>query len=139
MKNSVVTLFLAIVLVSCQQKISTNDIPKINGYWEIQKVILPGGNKKEYKINETVDYFEIKGNVGFRKKVMPQFDGTYKANDVSEEVQIIQDKDYFFIGYTTVYGKWKEQILEISDSELVLKNEQDLEYHYKKSIPFSLK
>jgi hypothetical protein len=45
----------------------------------------------------------------------------------------------FYINYTTTYGKWKEEILEIQDSVLVLKNKDNLEYHYKRQVPFSIK
>jgi hypothetical protein len=138
MKKTIV-LFIGLALFSCNQKIEKNDIPKINGYWEIEKVVLPDGKEKEYKINETIDYFQVKGNKGFRKKVMPQFDGTYLVNDQKEDIVIFEKKGDFFIEYTTPYGKWKEQLLEISADELVLKNQQNLEYHYKKPIPFSIK
>lgn len=139
MKKAIATLFISISLSACQQNIDDSDIEKINGYWEIEEVILPDGNKKEYKISETIDYFEVKNSKGFRKKVMPQFDGTYKANDLSEDLKISKTGNDFFIEYQTDYGKWKEQILEISDENLVLKNQQKLEYHYKKPVPFTLK
>ena len=139
MKKAVVLFFGILVLFSCTKAVHKGDLSKINGYWEIEKVILSDGEKKEYKINETIDYFEIKNNNGFRKKVMPQLDGTYLTNNQSETITISQDKDDFFLNYTTAYGKWKEQILEISDDQLVLKNQQELEYHYKRQIPFSIK
>lgn len=139
MKKVLATLFIAVSLLSCKQNIDESDIEKLNGYWEIEEVILADVVKKEYKINETVDYFEVKNNAGFRKKVMPQFDGTYKTNNLSEKIKIIKTGDDFFIEYETTYGKWKEQVLEISDDNLVLRNPQELEYHYKKPVPFTLK
>ena len=77
-------IFLLIVLtsmLSCKQKIKEADISNLNGYWEIEKVDLPDGDKKEYKVNETIDFFKIENKKGFRKKVMPQLDGTYLTND----------------------------------------------------------
>ena len=66
------------LFVSCQQKIKKEDIAKINGYWEIEKVVFEDGKNKDYTVNESYDYFEIgKNNSGFRKKVMPQLDGTF--------------------------------------------------------------
>ena len=73
------------MFVSCKQAISEKDIAKINGYWEIENVVLADGTKKDYKINETIDFFEIKDNNGFRQKVMPQLDGTYLTNDIKEK------------------------------------------------------
>lgn len=125
--------------MSCKQEIKENDINKINGYWEIEKVILKDGEKKDYKINETIDYFQLKDKKGFRQKVMPQLDGTYKTNDLKETISISSENGSYYVNYTTSYGKWKEEIIEIQDSVLVLKNEDELEYNYKRYEPFSIK
>ncbi len=143
--KKIACFLLFFVLISCQKEIKSSDIPKINGYWEIEKVILASGEKKEYKISETIDYFELqqaqlnKQFSGFRKKVTPQIDGKYLTNNVSENITITSEKSDFYINYKTDYLTWKEQIIEIQDSVLVLKNKEDVVYHYKKSIPFSLK
>ena len=139
MKKTIIIFLLGILLVSCKQTISDKDVAKINGYWEIQKVELPEGGKKEYKVNETIDFFQIKDNKGFRQKVMPQLDGTYLTNDIKETVSISNKEGNYYINYSTNYGKWKEEIVEIKDSILVLKNEANLEYHYTRQVPFSLK
>lgn len=139
MKKTITIFILGILLISCKQTITDKDVAKINGYWEIQKVELPEGGKKEYKVNETIDFFQIKDNKGFRQKVMPQLDGTYLTNDIKESISISNSDDNYYINYSTNYGKWKEEIIEIKDSVLVLKNEANLEYHYKRQVPFSLK
>jgi len=139
MKKAVGFVVLTLLLMSCKQTITSKDIEKINGYWEIEKVELPNGEDKDYKVNPTIDYFELKNNKGFRQKVMPQFDGTYLTNNLKETIQVTEESGDFYINYTTQYGKWKEEIIEIKDSVLVLKNKEDLEYHYKKSVPFSVK
>ena len=139
MKKAVGFVVLILMLMSCKQTVTSKDIEKINGYWEIEKVELPNGEDKDYKVNPTIDYFELKNNKGFRQKVMPQFDGTYLTNNLKETIQVTEESGDFYINYTTQYGKWKEEIIEIKDSVLVLKNKEDLEYHYKKSVPFSVK
>lgn len=139
MKKTVGFFVLTLMLISCKQTITSKDIVKINGYWEIEKVELPDGEDKDYKVNPTIDYFEVKNNKGFRQKVMPQFDGTYLTNNLKETIQVTEESGNFHINYTTQYGKWKEEIIEIKDSVLVLKNKENLEYHYKKSVPFSVK
>lgn len=139
MKKALYFLVLSFVFVSCKQSITNQDIKKINGYWEIEKVLLKDGEKKDYKINETVDYFQVSNNKGFRKKVMPQLDGTYRTNEVQEEISISSKDGSFYINYSTSYGKWQEEIIEIKDSTLVLKNKEDQEYYYKKYQGFSLK
>ncbi|CAM3362653.1 Lipocalin-like domain-containing protein [Flavobacterium longum] len=132
-------LLLMLLLVACNGAVQPEDISKINGYWEIEKVILPDGNTKDYKINTTIDYFKIEGEKGFRKKVMPQVDGKYLDAGTSEKVSVsFQDGDAFLY-YDSGYAKWKEKIISISDQELVFKNDNNLEYHYKKPVPFTIK
>ncbi len=129
---------VCLVMVSCQS-VNKEDIGKLNGYWEIKKVRMPDGETKDYKVNETIDYFEVNGSLGFRQKVMPQFDGRFKTNDIKETIKIVEKDNSFFIEYATKYGKWKEEIISIEDSTLVLKNKDKLEYTYKKFKPFSFK
>ena len=132
-------LLFALLLISCHSTIKKEDIKKLNGYWEIKQVKFSTGKTKAYKINETIDYFELKDNQGFRQKVMPQFDGKFKTNNIKETIKILKKDNSFFIEYNTTYGKWNEEIITIEDSTLVLKNNQNLEYTYKKFKPFSFK
>ena len=135
-----VMLFLVFgALMSCKQSFVEADLQHLNGYWEIEKVVLPDGDKKEYKVNETIDFFKIDQNKGFRKKVMPQIDGTYLTNNIQETVKVDLIDGTASIYYSTSYAQWKEEIIELSKDKLVIKNQQDLEYHYKRPVKFSIK
>ena len=135
-----IILFLVFGLfLSCKQSISESDLQNLNGYWEIEKVELPDGDKKEYKVNETIDFFKITDKKGFRSKVMPQIDGTYLTNDLKEDVVVVLKDGYSTIQYKTNYANWNEEIIELSKDKLVVKNQQDLEYHYKRPVKFSIK
>ncbi|WP_298155673.1 lipocalin family protein [Flavobacterium sp.] len=132
--------FIAIGLIAgCEQSVTESSLKNINGYWEISETISRKGETKEFKINETIDYFELKNGKGFRKKVMPQFNGHYTVNNQKEEIVLQKQKDHFYLVYTTPYGKWRDEIISLSDEELALKNEQGMEYHYKRPMKFSIK
>lgn len=140
MKKLILLFVVFLNFIACKEgRVEPEDIVKINGYWEIEKVTLPDGNVRNYRISETIDYFEIKSDLGFRKKVMPQFDGKYLVNDESEKIKIVKEDKRIFLVYSTEYSKWKEEILEITDEKLILKNEAGIEYEYKKPMPFTLK
>ena len=132
-------------LISCDSNVKKEDLKKLNGYWEIKQVKFSTGKTKDYKINETIDYFELRQAqvdnklVGFRQKVMPQFDGKFQTNGIKENIKVVENDNSFFLEYNTKYGKWKEEIISIEDSILVLKNKENLEYTYKKFKPFALK
>ena len=139
MKNTLSILFLSFLFISCQQKIKPEDIAKINGYWEIEKVVSDGADDKQYGINESYDYFQIdNNNKGFRKKVMPQMDGTFMVNDTYENVKVRFKEDKVFFDYATPYAKWSEELITVSDKELVFENADKKEYHYKKAEPLNI-
>ena len=137
--------FLVLLFVSCHSNVKKEDIAKINGYWEIKQVKFSTGKTKDYKINETIDYFELRQAqfdnkvVGFRQKVMPKFDGKFQTNGIKENIKLVEKDNAFYIEYTTKFGKWNEEIITIEDSTLILKNKDNLEYTYKKFKPFSFK
>ena len=138
-------LFFALLLISCHPNVKKEDIAKLNGYWEIKQVKFSTGKTKDYNVNETIDYFELRQAqpnsqmIGFRQKVMPQLDGKFQTNDIKENIQLVEKDNTFFIEYNTKFGKWEEEIISIQDSILVLKNKEKLEYTYKKFKSFSFK
>ena len=138
MKKAFIVLFCSLLFVSCKQEIQPADIAKLNGYWEIEKVVFEKGEEKEYKMNETFDFFQIKNNKGLRTKVMPQFDGTFLTTDTFENVAVRFAGDQVFLDYKTKYTKWSEEIISLSDDKFVVKNPQKIEYHYKKAGPVNL-
>ncbi|KAF2079149.1 lipocalin-like domain-containing protein [Flavobacterium sharifuzzamanii] len=138
MKNAFIVLFCSLLFVSCKQELKPADIAKLNGYWEIEKVVFEKGEEKEYKMNETFDFFQIKNNKGVRTKVMPQFDGTFLTTDTFENVSVRFAGEQVFLDYKTKYAKWSEEIISLSDDKLVVKNPQKIEYHYKKAGPVNL-
>jgi hypothetical protein len=137
--RKILFLFVLSALFSCKQEITDADISNLNGYWEIEKVELPDGDKKEYKVNETIDFFKVEANKGFRKKVMPQLDGTYLTNDIEESVVILVKDGDATIQYKTEYASWDEEIIELTKDKLVVKNQQEIEYYYKRPAKFSIK
>lgn len=139
MKKTLVLLLLFFGLSSCRTEVSPKDIVNINGYWEIKETVLADGNSKPFKVSETIDFFEIKNNKGFRKKVMPQIDGTYLVNDQQEHIELKEEKNHFYINYDTPYGKWRDEVISVTPEALVLLNKEGIEFHYKRPVKFSIK
>lgn len=140
MKNVILSLFTVLFLTSCQEKkAETIDVNLLNGYWEIENVSLGDGTLKEYKMNETIDFITVKNDSGFRKKVKPQFDGSYLINDVDEKFTIVKSPEGTFIHYKTDYDEWKEKVESVTNEQLILVNDQKLTYQYKRPIPFTVK
>jgi hypothetical protein len=139
MKNLVKIVLFSFLLVGCKQQIQSTDIPNINGYWEIEKVVFDQGEDKEYSANQNYDYFQIaKNNQGIRKKVAPQLDGTFLVDDSFEKVRIRFQDDKAFLDYVTPYMKYTEEIIALTADELVVLNAQKKEYHYKKATAINI-
>ena len=136
MKNFFYIPLLSIALISCTSKPNKEDIAKLNGYWEIEKVEFPDGNKKEYKINEFVDFIELKDNKGTRQKVAPELDGTFLKGALHDDIKVVDSADCYYIKTKSKFTKWEEKIVSVSDAEFVLENEAKIVYHFKKFVPY---
>lgn len=130
---------LLLTLFSCGSPPPEEMRGYLNGYWEIEKVKLPDGSEKNFSINTTIDYIEVKDDSGVRKKVSPQPDGTFLTFEQQEQFKVIIRNDRLVLQYKTPYDQWEETVLKASPTVLVLLNKDLREYRYKpyQSIPYS--
>lgn len=136
MKKYGLYLFV-LLLASCHSKPNSDDLKKINGYWEIEEVVFPDGNKKVYQVNDVIDKFELTNNKGIRTKVKPQLDGTFLNSNLNESVQIIDSNSTYYLKAKTNYATWIEEIEFISKDKLVLEHQNKTVYHYKRFVSLS--
>jgi hypothetical protein len=129
---------LVFFITACTQKIKEEQLSNLNGYWEIEKVTLPDGQKKEYKVNENIDYIQLDGLKGFRKKVKPTFSGTYITNDAAETFTLFNKEDLFFIQYKTEISEWTETLETISKDQFSVTSEDNITYFYKRYEPINI-
>ena len=125
-------------LAGCQNKVSKLDLPHLNGYWEIERVTFPDGSKKEYAVSTSIDYIEVKNFKGFRKKVRPNFNGTYVTSNDAEMFTISENEGIFSLNYKTDLSEWREKIASLSENGFTVINEENIKYHYKKFEPIDL-
>lgn len=136
MKNYFYSALLSVVLISCTSKPTKEDIVKLNGYWEIEKVVFPDGNKKAYQVNEFIDYISLNNLKGIRQKVAPQLDGTFLSGVLQDKIRVIDSAGCYFLKTKSKFTKWEEKVVSVSEDELVLENETKITYYYKKFIPY---
>ena len=114
MRNLFLILSISFLLISCNSTPDLSQIDQLNGYWEISKVKEENGNEKEFNFNEHVDYFYLENLKGFRQKMQPQFDGSYKTNGAKEKVSVKEENDSIFIYYETSQDQWKEYLIRLT-------------------------
>jgi len=130
----VIFFFSFIVFTACDKADNIQNLEKLNGYWEIEKVEKDGDLIKSYTLNETIDYFYVKDSVGFRKKVKPQLDGTFLTNEVEQTFKIYTKENTTSIHYDTIWNRNNEIIWQLQDSILILKD-QKTKFYFKRHLP----
>lgn len=135
MKNILSIFALVVLATSCSKPISAEELKNLNGYWEISQVKTVDGNTKEFQSNNNVDFFELKDLKGTRTKVVPQFDGKQQSNGIQEQFAVLDSANATYLKYSTDYAKWTEKIDKITKDELVIINQNDIKYTYKRFTP----
>ncbi|PHQ62030.1 MAG: hypothetical protein COC08_02655 [Maribacter sp.] len=125
-------------IFGCAHKVSEEDLRNLNGYWEIQRVTFADGKVKEYKVNPSLDYIQIDGLNGFRKKVYPKFDGTYDTTNDAEFFEIISYESNFEFNYKNELSQWKETIISLSTNKFSVIDKENITYEYKRFEPINV-
>ena len=131
-------ILLVVLTIGCSKN-PENYIEHINGYWEIEKVILPDGSEKNYTYNATIDFLNINDSLtGFRKKLKPTLDGKFTASKDAEILKLVIENDSLNVYYSTPFANWKETILFADNEKLKVINQNKNVYLYKRYIPLNL-
>lgn len=132
-------LFIIVLsFISCTKPDPESYKQFINGYWEIEHVVLSDGTKKEYNFNQSIDFFETKDTIGIRKKVQPKLDGTFIASRDSETFTLKIENDSLRMYYKTLLSEWKETVISAKENQIIIKNEAGNMYFYKPYEKLSL-
>ncbi|WP_034059663.1 hypothetical protein [Lacinutrix jangbogonensis] len=135
MRQLFIILFFSLFIISCSKN-PESYIDHIDGYWEIESVTLSNGSKKEYTVNQTIDYISINDSLkGFRKKMNPRFDGKYETSKDAESLHIKIENDSLNLYYFTKYANWKETVLMANENQLKIVNQNNNVYLYKRFTP----
>jgi hypothetical protein len=131
-------VLIAMILLGCGSGVDENALPYLNGYWEIEKVVFPDGNTKAYQVNSSVDFIEIKDGRGFRKKVQPQFDGSFKTSDDAEQFRVSAVNGTLIMEYSNGEQRWEETLVGLAEDRFEVRSEDGVSYHYKRYQPLEL-
>jgi len=138
MKYNISVIIFLIFLAGCAPNPEQN-IEQLNGYWEITQVEKNNKLIKKYAISATVDYFKIEGDLsGFKKKVMPTFQGTYIVSQHHTPFSLKLENDSINIYYINNEVTIKETILKLSKTELIIADANGFIYTYKPSKKIEL-
>ena len=112
----------------------------INGYWEIENVYKNGKLLKEFKVSQEIDYFRINNDLsGFRKKLKPNFNGSYTTSKDQLNFKLeIKFNKRLIIVYEDNNTIFVEEITKVNKTNLSIKNDKGMVYNYKVYKPLEL-
>lgn len=123
---------LLLLTFSCKQENPDEIVSHISGYWEIEEVTSAEGERKAFTMNMLVDYIELNNKEGFRKKVAPQPDGTFRITEDAEKIEVKTENNQVQLHYSTPFDQWTETVLKANENQLIVKNETGKTYTYKR-------
>nr|WP_298927976.1 hypothetical protein [uncultured Allomuricauda sp.] len=118
--------------------LSEEDLHYLNGYWEITEVTFQDGAEKNYSINPSVDFIQLEGTKGYRKKLQPKFDGTYNTSNDAEVFEVIRIDKSFTLHYKNPLSEREEKLIQIDSTSFSVRNEDGILYSYKRFEPISI-
>jgi hypothetical protein len=130
-------IILCLLVFSCKTD-PKNYIAFLDGYWEIESVTLSDGKKKAYNMNLTIDYIAVSDSLtGIRKKLKPNFSGTYETSNSFEIFHVRVENDSLHLDYKTPFATWRETVLFASEEKLQVITENNDVFLYRKYIPLN--
>ncbi len=138
MKISGWLYLFVLILFSCKEN-TQSQLEHLTGYWEISAVKQGNEVIKTFGVSPTIDYIEISGKHGFRKKLQVDLLGNFKANPTLETIEVEIIDGEVILNYTTAFSSWSEVVVSATRQELTVENEANLTYTYKRYKPLDLK
>ena len=126
------TLLVIVLLAMGCKSNPDKHIKFIEGYWEIESVYKDNQLLRTFKINSGIDYFKINADLkGFRKKLKPNFNGTFETSKDVLNFKIEIQNNGLFLNYIDNATSFSEEVLEANKEKLVIKSNSGLVYNYK--------
>ncbi|MDO7619932.1 MAG: hypothetical protein MUQ80_06395 [Flavobacteriaceae bacterium] len=138
MQKHLYLLLLLTVITACKSSIQEGEISRLEGYWEITKVVFQDGTTKPYTVNTTVDYIGIDGFNGYIKKMKPGLNGRYQTSNKAAQFKLIQ-KDGLWEMHFEGDQKSTLSLLELDSLEYAVKDQGQVRYYYKRYEPINIK
>lgn len=137
MQKHLYLLLLLTVITACKSSIQEGEISRLEGYWEITKVVFQDGTTKPYTVNTTVDYIGIDGFNGYIKKMKPGLNGRYQTSNKAAQFKLIQ-KDGLWEMHFEGDQKSTLSLLELDSLEYAVKDQGEVRYYYKRYEPINI-
>jgi hypothetical protein len=129
---------LAFCLFGCG--LQSEDFSYLEGFWEIQSVKINGQTNKSFKASINIDHYVFKDSMsGIFQKVIPQFDGQFKASENYSVFSVQKVNNRWWIYHTNIDQNYRLKVIDLSSDLLILrKDSSTTDYVYKRFEPLNL-
>ncbi len=127
-----------LAFLACGRAPGAEDLAYLPGYWEIEQVVFPDGEVKEYPQGTTLDYYELNGREGYLKKLQVEANGRFLATDDALPMKIEFRQDRFVLHFEGEADSWEEELLELGPNRLVTRHSNGLQYEYRRYEPLKI-
>ncbi len=124
---------LLFLYIKCHSGLVKPDVELLDGYWKIDFITQKNETFHPKGINRLLDYYSIEKNNGIRKKVEPLINNNFIITEDQNPFIIIDNGKDYFIQFETRWDQWREKIIKLNKSELVLEH-QEKRYHYVRFV-----
>ena len=101
----------------------------LNGYWKINFITQKNETFRPNGLAKLVDHYSVENKNGIRKKAQPLIENKFIVTEDESPFKIVNKENDYFIEFETKWYKWREKIIKLSKSELILEH-QEKKYHY---------
>ena len=115
--------------IGCHSRLVKPNFGLLAGYWRIDFITQKNETFHPKGITRLLDHYYIEENKGVRKKVEPLINNNFIITEDQNPFTIVDNGKYYFIQFETRWDQWREKIIKLNKSELVLEH-QEKRYHY---------
>ena len=113
----------------CISNSSKINLELLNGYWKINFITQKNETFRPNGLAKLVDHYSVEKKNGIRKKAQPLIENKFIVTEDESPFKIVNKENDYFIEFETKWYKWREKIIKLSESELILEH-QEKKYHY---------
>ena len=81
---------------------------------------------------------QIENGKGFRKKLKPQFDGTYDTSKDVESLSTATTNGSILLRYSTPLSEWEEKLVQLDSLSFSVVNDEGVTYRYNRFEPIKI-
>lgn len=124
--------FLFVFIINsngCISNSSKINLELLNGYWKINFITQKNETFRPNGLAKLVDHYSVENKNGIKKKAQPLIENKFIVTEDESPFKIVNKENDYFIEFETKWYKWREKIIKLSESELILEH-QEKKYHY---------